>query len=632
MVNRTQVSLWLRWLTRPALALAFACGLAGSSPSANAQVPPQTQTINELLAKTWEDNGLKPSAKANDFQFIRRIFIDLIGRVPSSDEVRDFERDTASNKRSKLIHRLLHDAKYVIPDNNTGKPAATLDYTSEYARHWANIWGVWLMTRGGVNEVYHEQMKVWLEEQFSKNLPYDQFVEKLLTASGKSNDNQAVNFIGAHLGDAVNPAMRSQDGPFDAVPITSRVTRLFLGIQVQCTQCHDHPFNPEWKQDNFWGVNTFFRQTVRDRAPSPADNMRKKKGEIAQFTVSDDTGLNSKAMIFFERRSGVLAPTKPVFLPDLVDLGADKPAKGPKVFDSSKGKSRRQVLADYVLHHDNFAKAYVNRIWAHLFGRGMNEQGFDDFGGHNKLLHPELLAKLADEFIKYRYDSKALIEWICNSDAYSLSHVANSTNNKPEHEPFFSRMLLKSMSPEVLFESLMEATKTEASKDERNDLREQFLAKLVRSFGDDEGNEVTFNGTIIQALMLMNGRDLNAAISHKSSGTVEKAIAKYKLGTGPAARVDERAMLDELYLSALARHPGSNSTIEYRKVLKVEPKTNKEVLGPMIKLSEQQFVAEQLAEMKKKPEYLRDHLTGYRQFYEDVFWALLNTNEFILNH
>jgi hypothetical protein len=262
----------------------------------------------------------------------------------------------------------------------------------------------------------------------------------------------------------------------------------------------------------------------------------------------------------------------------------------------------------------------------------MNEQGFDDFGGHNTLLHPELLAKLADEFIKYRYDSKALIEWICNSDAYSLSHVANSTNNKPEHEPFFSRMLLKSMSPEVLFESLMESTKAEASKDERNDLREQFLGKLVRSFGDDEGNEVTFNGTIIQALMLMNGRDLNAVISHKSSGTVEKAIAKYKRGTGPGASVNEQAMLDELYLSALARHPGSNSTIEYRKVLKVEPKTNKEVLGPATKVSEQQFVAEQLAEMKKKPEYLRDHLTGYRQFYEDVFWALLNTNEFILNH
>src|SRR5262249_47414677 len=145
------------------------------------------------------------------------------------------------------------------------------------------------------------------------------------------------------------------------------------------------------------------------------------------------------------------------------------------------------------------------------------------------------------------------------------------------------------MSPEVLFESLMEATKDEASKDDRNDLREQFLAKLVRSFGDDEGNEVTFNGTIIQALMLMNGRDLNATISHKNSGTVEKALAKYKRGTGPGAAVDERAMLDELYLSALARRPGSNSTIEYRKVLKVEPKTNKEVLGPVIKLSEQQF-------------------------------------------
>src|SRR5262249_5633664 len=156
---------------------------------------------------------------------------------------------------------------------------------------------------------------------------------------------------------------------------------------------------------------------------------------------------------------------------------------------------------------------------AHFFGRGLNEQATpDDFGDHNKLVHPELLDKLAKDFATYgRYDLKQLITWICNSRPYQLSCVANDTNGKPEHEVFFSRMLLKNMSPEQLFGSLSVALyplkdggteSVEAKKKKRED----FQAKLVRNFGDDEGNEVSFNGTVVQALLMMNGSELNSEL------------------------------------------------------------------------------------------------------------------------
>jgi hypothetical protein len=506
-----------------------------------------------------------------------------------------------------------------------------IDYTEEYARNWANIWGVWLMTRGGVHNVYHEQMKVWLEEQFVRNTPHDELVTKLLTATGESNRNQAVNFVASQLGESNPPDKRITDGPFEAFPVTARVTRLFLGIQVQCTQCHDHPFNPEWRQDSFWGVNAFFRQVSRDKTPTPAGGTGKKKMEAVALSIADDSNLNPSKGILFELRSGTLKTIQPTFLPDLADIGADNPSKKAKRIPAgSEGRTRRQILADYVVSHDNFAKAYVNRVWAHLFGHGLNEQGFDDFGGHNKVLHPELLNRLAEEFVKYKYDSKALIEWICCSDAYNLSHVANDTNKDPKFDPLFSRMLLKSMSPEVLFESLMEATRAEYSREDKASLREELLGKLVRNFGDDEGNEVTFNGTIVQALMLMNGKELNAEIARKATGTVDRALAKYARGKGA---VDEKAVLDEVYLSALGRRPSGATTID-NKIVKIDPRTKKETMVSVGKTSEAQFLAKELTEAKAKmpADYARDPMAFYKAFYEDVFWSLLNTSEFILNH
>jgi hypothetical protein len=295
------------------------------------------------------------------------------------------------------------------------------------------------------------------------------------------------------------------------------------------------------------------------------------------------------------------------------------------------------VLAEYIVQHDNFARAYVNRMWAHLFGRGMNElPAADDFGGHNKVVHPDLLNKLANDFANYGYDSKKLLEWICNSDAYNLTYQANGLpdgkggNAKDEAAPYFTRMQLKAMSPEVLFESLEVATRLDmaADKDAKRAKKDQWLAKLTRNFGDDEGNEVTFNGTIIQALLMMNGTEINSEIS-RSDGTsaVEKAMNRYRGPTG----FNEMGVVHELYLMALARRPSTQPNI-YLPVKdaktgkeKVDAKGKPILSGPM---SEVGFLTQQVTNLKARGA----GPAQWKAFFEDLYWSLLNTNEFILNH
>src|SRR5579871_3707898 len=438
---------------------------AKPAKSANAEI---VHLINEKLAEKWQANKLTPSNRCSDYEFIRRVSLDIIGRVATPKELIQFFKDAPEVRRSLLIDRLLK--------------------SEEYAKNFANLWTVLLMTRSGATDparsVYHEQMHDWLEKRFAENMAWKEIIVQLLTATGKTTkENGAVNYILAHLGEPVPPG--NQEGHFNMVPVTARTTRLFLGIQTQCTQCHDHPFNPG-KQLNFWGINAFFRQVDR-KGDKP---MRGREPPVLELV--DDPSLDPSGTVFYETRRGVVWSTKPYFFLDKVRL----PGEG----------NRREKLAELIASSEYFPKAYVNRIWQHFFGRGFTNP-VDDFGEHNEPSHPELLNALAADFGHYGYDTKQLIRWICNSNAYSLSSVANRTNASSEFEPFFSRMLLKAMTPEQLFESLLAATRAEMfeSKETREELRKKWLTDLTTNFGDDEGNEVTFNGTVVQALMMMNG-------------------------------------------------------------------------------------------------------------------------------
>jgi hypothetical protein len=559
---------------------------------------PQVKVINDQIEAEWKANNLTPSNRASDLEFIRRASLDIIGRIATPHEIKIFLDDPERTRRPLLIERLLD--------------------SEEYAKNWANIWTVWLMTRSS-NRTYQEQMQLWLEERFAKkDCKHDKVVYDLLTASGENNENGAVNYILTNLGAPTAPNDIGEEGHFDFVPLTSRTTRLFLGLRTQCTQCHDHPFNPQWKQASFWGINAFFRQVSRTGNPMMGQQMN----TAVKLGLEDDMSVNPKGKIFYENRQAVVRMAKAEF------LETDKKGN-PERFDPNSKLTRRQQLAEYITKSDYFPKAYVNRIWGHFFGRGFTNPGpVDDFGEHNPVTHPmlpnELIAKLmkvsgplpadlakevkkydddkdtdrlldylAKEFKKYGNNPRDLIRWICNSEAYNLSSVANKTNEKGDAEPFFSRMLLKTMSPEQLFESLMTATQAEQAetKDAKKKLREDWMKNLVVNFGDDEGNEVTFNGTVVQALILMNGKEINDAISNPEKGTVAMTWKKYGR--------NQARTLDLLFLAALNRLP--------------TPREHS-LIGQRSKIMGAGDVKNPLAP------------------WQDLFWALVNSNEFILNH
>jgi hypothetical protein len=537
------------------------------------EVPEMVKMINDKLEAGWKANNVTPAPYCTDYEFIRRASLDIIGRIATPAEIEQFLKDPPETRRSLLVDRLLaHE---------------------EYAQHWADVWANWLLGRSGVfgHGPYKEELKEWLKDQFALNRPYDQIVSDLLTAKGKNmgddkDKNGAVNFILAHVGDPMPGARQAEEGRFEMVPVTSRITRLFLGTQVQCAQCHDHPFYNNIKQQHFWGVNAFLRQV--DRVGDPPQE----RGRNMQYKVlelRDNPATNLQGVVFYEKRNGVVLQARAEF------LASGDARHGARLTPGTSGNARRTELAKYVTQHDMFPRAIVNRMWGVFFGRGFVNP-VDDFNDNSPPSNPELLDGLAAAYKNYGYDQKKLIRWMCNSHAYNLSMAANKTNDKPEKEALFSRMVVKSLSPEQLFESLNVATHAEGglAKQVKAESRERWLNTLVANFGDDEGNEVNFNGTVVQALLMMNGNDLNEAIA-RQGGTVEQAMKKG--GNNP------EAIIRELYLVTLNRPPKPAE----------------------IALIREKFAqrAAELARLDKEKPQAR---------YQDIFWALLNSNEFLLNH
>ncbi len=651
-------------MIRPTAWLLVASLMSGTSVlAADApmkELPPlmsSTQAINYYITEGWEKAGIKkPAPKATDLEFHRRAFIDLVGRIPTVAEVLDFEADTASTKRAKLIRRLLYGMKNEKGEDVNFKPLVagkpvlvdgkplSFEYPQEYAEHWANMWTIWLMSRT-THATYREQMQSWLGDKFASNIPHNELVKLLIGAQGETSKNGAVNFVLHHLGE--KPTLGTDPGYSDAVPITSRITRLFTGLQTQCTQCHDHPFNKEWIQSDFWGVNAFFRQTRRSGNPTPRPGVGAQMMAFVQVSLSDDEVVNKESRVLFERRDGKMMSSKPTFLKDYAQ--ADKGEFSTKKLPPEMaGKTRRQILADYVVQHDNFAKAYVNRIWGHLFGRGLNkEPTIDDFGSHNEVVHPELLEKLAGDFVKYGYDSKALLEAICNSDVYGLSHVANKEYADEKFNPYFARMPLKALSPETLHASLTQATKAHdevVDKKDGRSTREAWLEKLVRNFGDDEGNELTFNGTVVQALLMMNGSELNKAITKKGSNVIEGIMGRHKKLTGKAFST---AVIDDLFLTTVSRHATPKelaALIDVQDGIVVPKRDDKTSAGttPVAPATATKPPVKAPVVPAKPPagtkpakpasEVIAGSYANDPVFYQDVFWALMNTTEFMLNH
>ncbi len=432
----------------------------------------------------------------------------------------------------------------------------------DFAKNFATQWSILLIGRGNQGRmVDRSALTNWLRKQFMSDRPWNEVVHDLVSSSGSNKENGAVNFVLAHL-------------EFDAVPLTSRTTRLFLGQQIQCTQCHDHPSN-DWKQGDFWGINAFFKGMKTEEV---------RKADATGLEAIDHTELRDEPtedFVKFDRRNGLVGVAFPRF------LDGRKISQGSDVI-------RRAELGKLIADTNNpmLGKAFVNRLWAHFLGRGFVNP-IDDFGSHNPPSHPELLEKLAEEFKSSGYNVKHLCRLIMASHAYQLSSMSSRTKGGDKDDGLFSQMQLKPMTPEQLFDSLLTATMAHraGSGDEGHVRRDAWMRQFLFAFANDEAEESTsFQGTIPQALMMMNGDLMNTALSGKPGSFLAEVIEQ----ASHQGRAPDAYMVNSIYLAALSR-----------------PATAKE-----LSLARQYLAA--------YPDSL--------QVLQDLFWALLNSNEFVLNH
>lgn len=541
--------------------------LTGLSPGLFAQdssvrIPDQVREIDRLVAESWEAYDLRPSAEATDGEWCRRVYLDVIGRIPTVKELDDFVSSKSKDKKAELVETLLHDDSY----------------TEEFARNWTTIWTNLLIGRTGGNNnrsaINRSGMQKFLRDSFARNKPYDDLVYQLVTATGSvepgnEDFNGATNF----LIDKVN-----ED---DAAQATAATSRLFLGLQVQCTQCHNHPFN-EWKQKKYWEMNAFFRQTRAGNANRRAARMNQ-TASLFDRDYRGPAGNPEESEIYYELRNGEMQVAYPVFVDG---TSIDPDGRVDKV-------NRREKLGDLIKNSPYLEKAMANRTWAHFMGYGFTKP-VDDLGPHNPPSNPELLDYLAKEFRDYDFDVRELITWIVLSKPYSLSSQMNKSNEKDDptlgESPRFSHFYLRQMRAEELYESLVVATraeKTAGSYEDQERRKNVWLQQFATAFGTDEGDETTtFNGTIPQVLMMFNGDLIRSATNFQRGSLIDEIIK---------SKMSDREKINYLFKAGLAREA-----------------TREEI----------QLAQELLSARRGNPQ----------QALQDLWWVILNTNEFIFNH
>ena len=446
--------------------------------------------IDQKVNARLQQNKMDVSGGCTDAEFIRRVYLDILGAIPPAEKVAAFLDSTDTNKRAKLIDELLDNPQY-------GK---------RFAEIWSNAV---IPSDSNVRRLSGEYLENWLAERLNKNVGWDEIVRDIVTAKGEYTEkNGATTFFIA------NPAPDK---------LTDKATQLFLGVQLQCAQCHDHPFT-EYKQEEYWAMAAFFMQTRISGNP----NQAAKKG---------------RSIIITEADAGKKA--RKLRLPPEAKIVPAKFLSGPKA-EVAKNKPYRPVLAEWMTSKENkyFARAISNKLWYHFFGRGLVNP-VDDMHDDNPASHPELLAGLAEQMKANDFDLKYLIRAICNSESYQRS--SRPTGNNVDDQELFSRALVRNMTPEQLYDSyetVLQQDKARAAalkkakrKTKNNRNAVTFRSRFVDSFGKDViFNPLEYQAGIPQALQMMNSRLLgnsNYLIVNvmKSSKTPEDAIEQIFLST-----------------------------------------------------------------------------------------------------
>lgn len=555
------------WVVACLSAIAFFGGAALAAAADESFGIPQVRFINEQVAIGWADAELEPSGDATDGEWCRRVFLDTIGRVPTVGELKRFLDDSSPAKKAELAARLLGD-----------------EYADDYARNWTDVWTTILIGRDTGNRfVNRSGMRQWLRRAFQKNKPYDRFVEELVTAEGSNTNKESI----ANFNGATNfLAGKLEEG---GVQAAAKTAQIFLGLHVQCTQCHDHPFN-NGKQNQFWEFNAFFRQARALRRFEQTMDIQ--SIELIDEDFRGEGGDPQAAEIYYELRNGLKQVAFPVFIDGTaISKSGYLPAK---MDDGTPyGAHRRRELAQLIKASPLMPKVIVNRMWGHFLGYGFTKP-IDDLGEHNAPSHPELLDGLAAKFGEQSYDLKELIRWIVLSKPYSLSSRAGSDNARDDpalgEPPRFSRFYLRQMRAEELYESLLTATAADESRaigEQAARKKDEWLGQFVIAFGTDEGDDATtFNGSIAQVLTMFNSELMKVATGVGKGGFLDRVAA---------GNAKNAAKIETLYLAALARKPSRPEVAMANQLMKAR---KGDAVGAL----------------------------------QDIWWAVLNSNEFIINH
>lgn len=511
-------------------------GPAASTAIEEAAADALAAKIDKHLTTFWAKNKIKPSELTDDAEFLRRIHLDLVGRIPSVAEVRVFLSNADPRKREKKIAELL---------NKTG-----------FFNHFATVLRQQWVPQTIDNPNFQgigTQFETWLRGHLRKNTGLDQMVREILTAPTLFNRGRP---MGQPV-DINNSAFGfNQVNEFKPENVAAAVSRLFMGVKMECAQCHDHPF-AVITREQFWETAAFFA----DLQPTVANATDVKlKREIKIQDVDPKKAVTVQARFFDD--------TEPAWKDDV---------------------SPRSTFADWLLAANNpyFARISVQRMWAHFFGMGLIDP-IDEPGDENPELIPEIVEDLTRAFVESKYDNRFLIKVITRTRAYQLT--SRQTDQSQATNRHFARMNVKALSAEQLFDSLSQATGfTEQFQDPQRrqfpgNIRREFLTKFAST-----ERSVERQMSILQALTLMNGSFINVQTNVERSNFLA-AIAD-------APFLDVYGKIDAMFMATLSR--------------------------PATSLEMQRFANHVVNGGTEKDE---------KKALADVYWALLNSSEFFLNH
>lgn len=454
--------------------------------------------IDQAIDAKLNASQIKPSPETTDGEFLRRVYLDITGTVPTAEKAVAFLDDKSPNKRAKLIDDLLQDPNY--------------------GRHMADIWANLMYLVDSDNRFIRKgPLHDWLFEKFNENMHWDAMAFDLITATGDLDKNGATGYVMTNRG---------------VDKMTDSVGKLFLGVQIQCAQCHNHPFT-HWKQTEYWGLAQFFYKVNVSNPRAAKDG--------GTISVSEEGRV--------QRKINPLPESAKSVSPKL--LGGDTLKLDPS-------QPYRPVLANWICSPSNpfFAKAFMNRLWSQFFGKGIVSP-VDDMSVENEPTHPELLTALAKELGDSGFDIKQMIRGICNSKAYQRTSKPLGDNR--DDRTLYSHQSIKVLTGEQLYDSLTSVIGTLGPKDGPrkgpNPMpkggpqgpRDQFAAFFL---GSDNARPTDYEAGIPQALRLMNS-PLMASARLTNVATRAGEISR---GSNP-----EKA-IEKLYLASLSRRPTADET------------------------------------------------------------------------